>query len=165
MERDPNTRQVAGKRAELFVSNELLKRGAAVFAPVVDSVGVDLAVRGDDGQYVEVQVKSAGGAGGKDPRWFQMGRFRPRPHLFIVGVTFEGDEPSETWVLPSGVFDRFATGFGKATRDLNLDGPKDEPLRERLAVYKDRWALITEFSKYRATAADPVSLKVRLALG
>ena len=159
-------RSSGGKQAELFVTGELLKRGAAVFEPVVDSVGIDLVVRGERGQYIEIQVKSAGSAGGKDPRWFQMGWFRTRPHFIIVGVTYEQGQPTEAWVLPSGVFDRFASGPSDGSpRDLNLDSPKTEPLRERLSVYKDRWALITDFAKYRSTMTDPQALQLQLALG
>ena len=156
----------AGKRAEQYVIDNLLKLGAMVYVPVLDAEGVDMVVRSGTSEFVEVQVKSAGGAGGKDPRWFQVTRLRPRDSLYIVGVSFEGDDPAEAWILPSRAFDRFATGAPTPTRDLNLDTSRDgEPLREWLKVYRERWGLINEYSKYKSIAADPKSLQVRLALG
>ena len=47
---------------------------------------------------------------------------------------------------------------------LTLDEPADEPLRERLAVYRNRWSLIADFAKYRSTLDDPVSLRMQLML-
>ena len=148
-------------RALSFVVDALAQRETMLFRPIGTPTEVDLAVRGWDGQYVEVQVRSA------EPgsRTFGMARLRDRPHLFIVGVVWDGEEPSESWVLPAHVYDRFASGAGNAPRSLDLDAPADEPLRERLAVYKDRWGLIAEFSKFRSTLSDPVALQVRLALG
>ncbi len=146
-----------------FVRDELLQRGAALFQPLASPVDVDLAVRVERGQYVEVQVKPASG---ETPRRFQVERLRPHPSLFIVCVPFNQGQPSEAWVLPSATFDRFADGPSHgASRELDLDAPDDEPLRERLSVYKDRWSLITEYAKYRSVLADPTALQVRLALG
>ena len=56
----------AGKIGELYVFNELLKRGAAVYVPLVDE-GVDALVQTSAGGVVELQIKVAGGTGGKDP--------------------------------------------------------------------------------------------------
>jgi hypothetical protein len=149
------------ERAQAFVVEQLAQRDTMLFRPIGTSTEVDLAVRGRDGQYVEVQVRSA------EPgsRTFALARLRDRPNLFIVGVVWDGEEPSESWVLPAHVYDRFADGAGNAPRRLDLDAPADEPLRERLAVYKDRWALIAEFSKFRSTVSDPTALRVHLAMG
>ena len=146
-----------------FVRDELLQRGASLFQPLANPAAVDLAVRVERGQYVEVQVLSAGG---EAPRRFRVERLRPHLSLFIVCVAFDGDTPSGAWVLPSATFDRFADGLSRgASRELDLDAPDDEPLSERLSVYQDRWPLITEYSKYRSVLADPTALQVRLALG
>lgn len=83
---------------------------------------------------------------------------RPRPSLFILGVV--STNPAEAWVLPSGAFDRFADGGV-----LALDEPPDEPLRERLAVYRNRWSLITNFDQFRTTLNDPIALRMLLSLG
>jgi hypothetical protein len=77
-------------------------------------MGIDLAVRGADGQYVEVQVKSGGGVSGRDSRRFHVQRLRLRANLFIVGITYEGDDLVEAWVPPSGVFDRYTEGSWQA---------------------------------------------------
>lgn len=101
---------------------ELAERGAAVFEPVGGAPGVDLAVRAGDGQYVEVIVKEPASPG--NGRAFAMRRFRPRPHLFILCVTADG----EAWPLPSPVFERFAAGApGEPEWTLDLDAPASEP--------------------------------------
>ena len=87
---------------------ELAERGAAVFEPVGGAPGVDLAVRAGAGQYVEVIVKEPASPG--NGRAFAMRRFRPRPHLFILCVTADG----EAWPLPPRV--RAIRG-GRARRD------------------------------------------------
>lgn len=57
------TTQAAGNIAELYVFNELLKRGAAVYIPLVDE-GVDAVVRTAAGRTIELQIKSSGVLGG-----------------------------------------------------------------------------------------------------
>lgn len=139
---------------------ELAERGAAVFEPVGGAPGVDLAVRAGDGQCVEVIVKEP--ASPANGRAFAMRRFRPRPHLFILCMTADG----EAWPLPSPVFERFAAGApGEPEWTLDLDAPASEPLSARLAVYRERWALIADYNAYRSTLGDPLALQVRLAMG
>lgn len=146
--------------AKRYVVDALVEAGAAVFAPIGGRANVDLAVRGNGG-FVEVDVKPGTG----DGRQFVMGRFRPRPQLFIVGVVFDGATPSEAWLLPSGIFERFSDRVGDGfALDLDADDG-GEPLSERLTVYRNRWKLITEFAEFRSTLTDPVALQIRLALG
>ncbi len=152
---------VSEDRALAFVVEQLAKLDLMLFRPIGTSMEVDLAVRGGDGRYVEVRVRSAADG----TRTFEVPRLRDRPNLFVVGVVWEGGAPSECWVLPAHVFDRFADGAPNGPRLLDLDTDEDEPLAERLAVYKDRWALITEFSKFHSTLSDPLALRVRLAMG
>ncbi len=146
-----------------LVIEKLAGLGAAVFEPVGGKAGVDLAVRAGDGQFVEAIIRQAVSA--ERPRAFLMRRFRPRPHLFIVGVVDAADGP-EAWLLPSNVFERFAQGApGEPEWVLDLDDDAGEPLSERLAVYRERWALVAEYSKFRSTLGDPVALQVRIAMG
>ena len=151
----------AEDRALSFVVGQLAKLDTMLFQPIGTSTEVDLAVRGSDGHYVEVQVRSAA----EGTRRFELARLRDRPNRFVVGLVWDGDAPSESWVLPAHVFDRFAGGAGNAPRTLDLDADEAEPLSERLSVYKDRWALIAEFSKFHSTLSDPLALRVRLAMG
>ena len=151
--------------ARKLVTTRLADAGAAVFAPVSGGGGVDFAVRaGGDGQYVELVVRGAASA--EKPRAFAMRRFRPRPHLIIVGVA-DGEDGPEAWLLPSAAFERFAAGApGEPEWTLDLD--EDDggaPLADRLAVYRERWALVSDFPKYRSTLGDPVALQVLIAMG
>ena len=145
--------------AKQYVVDNLVERHTAVFEPVGGSADVDLAVRTGDGQYVEVIVKEP--VSPEQSRSFMMRRFRPRPQLFIVCVT----EGPEAWLLPSGVFERFATGTpGEPEWVLHLDDPADEPLSDRLSVYRERWALMANYTEYRSTLSDPLALRVRIAM-
>ena len=151
------TKQMAGEIAELHVFSELLKRGVAVYKPLVDE-GLDALARLPDGEVIELQIKSAGGSGGKDPRWFQMPSFTPRPNFFILCATFLDSEVAEVWVFPSMVFHAYAAGSEDKLRDLNLErGIKKygEPLRDRLCGFRNRWELITDFAEYRKLMTSP----------
>ena len=146
--------------AREYVIRRLAACRAAVFAPVGGAAGVDLAVRAGDGTYVEIVIREP--ASPDRPRSFPMARFRPRPHLFVVGVA----PGPEAWIVPSTAFERFASGApGEPEWDLDLDGPTGEPLSERLGVYRERWSLIAEYATYRSTLGDPVALQVRIAMG
>ncbi|MDE2836639.1 MAG: hypothetical protein OXL97_03910 [Chloroflexota bacterium] len=150
---------MADASARQHVVDNLIERHAAVFEPVGGSADVDLAVRTGDGQYVEVIIREPVPA--KEGRSFLMRRFRPRPHLFIMCVA----PGFEAWLLPSTVFERFATGApGEPEWVLQLDAPSDEPLSDRLSVYRERWALIANYSEYRSTLSDPLALRVRIAM-
>ena len=155
------TRQVAGEIAELHVFRELLKLGVAVYRPLVDE-GLDALLRLPDGKVIEVQIKSAGGSGGKHPRWFQMPSFDPRPSFFILGVTFVEDEVEEVWVFPSMVFHAYASGANDKIRDLDLEsGVRNfgEPLREYLRGFRNRWELIVDYDHYRDFMNSPEGYK------
>ena len=152
---------VSGQIGELHVFGELLKRGLAVYRPLVDE-GLDALVRLPGGQVIELQIKSAGGSGGKDPRWFQMPAFTPRLEFFIVGAEFLDSEVSNVWVFPSMVFHAYASGGISKTRDLNLDaGQREygEPLTDRLCGFRNRWELISNFDEWRRFMHSPEGLE------
>lgn len=142
-----------------YIVDQLIQRHAVVFEPV-GAADVDLAIRTGDGQYVEVIVLTSSVP--EKPRSFIMKRFRPRQHLFVILLA---DGP-EAWLVPSAVFERFAAGApGESEWDLDLDSSVGEPLSERLGVYRERWGLISDYSKFRSTLGDPVALQVRIAMG
>ena len=142
------------EQARRCVIEALTQRNANLFAPIGRVPGVDLAARVGDGSYVELRIAESAA-----PGVFRAEMRRPKPSLFVLGLD-ETDAGVEAWVLPSGAFERFA--FGNV---LELDEPADEPLRERLAVYRNRWSLIADYAKYRTTLNDPIALRVQLSLG
>ena len=145
--------------AAQYVVAQLQQRGASLFEPVVGADDVDLAVRGNEGQYVEVRIIETNEG---SPRRFAMRKFRPKGYVFFVCVAAD---PEEAWVVPSNIFERFAGGAPGGDRLLDLDHEDlGEPLSERLRVYKDRWVLIAEYAKYRSTLSDPVALQMRIAM-
>ena len=145
--------------ARKYVADELVQWHTALFEPVHGASDVDFAVRTGDGQYVEIIVREPSSP--DKPRSFVMKRFRPRSHLFIIALA----HGPEAWILPSIVFERFAAGApGEKEWNLNLDTPPDEPLSERLSVYRERWAIIAHYAEYRSTLSDPLALQVRIAM-
>ena len=92
-------KQLAGERGELYVFGELLKRGMVSYLPLVKE-GVDALVRTATGAVIEIQVQATGSAGGKYPRWFQMGHLEPRKNFMIIGVEFEEGDPKCAWIFP-----------------------------------------------------------------
>ena len=105
-----------------FVIDALAQRNTMLFRPIGTSTEVDLAVRGGDGQYLEVRVRSAA----RGTRTFELPRLRDRPNLFVVCVVWDGGEPatpSDCWVLPAHLFDRLPGRAGKATPPPHLARP------------------------------------------
>lgn len=148
---------VAGQIGELYVFGELLKQGLEVYQPLVDE-GLDALARLPSGQVIELQIKSAGGAGGKYSRWFQMPPFTPRPNFFIVGVEFLDKEVVAAWVFPSMVFHAYASGSEQKLRDLDLESGKrkhGEPLADRLCGFRNRWELISNFEEWERFMTSP----------
>ena len=141
-------------QARRYAIDALTQRSANLFAPIGRVPGVDLAARIGDGSYVELRIAESAAPGA-----FRAELRHPKPSLFVLGLK-ETDAGVEAWVLPSGAFERVADG-----NVLELDQPSGEPLRERLAVYRNRWGLIADFAKHRTTLNDPVALRVQLSLG
>ncbi|PKB78692.1 MAG: hypothetical protein BZY88_17135 [SAR202 cluster bacterium Io17-Chloro-G9] len=161
-----NEKELSGKRGELFVFTELLKRGLVSYVPLVDE-GIDALVRTSDEQLIEIQIKAAGSAGGKFPRWFGMPEFSPKRNFFIVAIEFSEDEPKHAWIFPSSVYDQYAARPPKRSpRDLDLDGGIRKygmPLKDLLCGFRDRWELIVEFAKYERHMDSPEDLVDLLA--
>lgn len=161
------TASTAGKIGELYVFNELLKRGAAVYVPLVDE-GVDALVQTSAGGVVELQIKVAGGAGGKDPGWFQVPKVGPRENWFVIAVEAPEQKPGNVWVFPSSVFDKYAGRPPKGSpRDLNLDSGVKKygmPLRDILCGFRNRWELIVDFEKFEHLLGSPEDLEDILAM-
>ena len=155
-------RQIGGERGELYLFSELLKRGAISYVPLVDE-GVDELVRTATGTVIEIQVKAAGSAGGKDPRWFQVSHVIPRKNLMITGVEFEDGDPKCAWIFPSVIFDKYASTPPKGSpRDLDLDSGIRKygmPLKDLLCGFRNRWELITDFTKFEGLMESPEDLE------
>ena len=130
---------------------ELLKRGAVPYLPMVDE-GIDALLRSPGDSTIDLQITSSGSGGSKHQRWFLMPKFELRNNFFILGVEFIEGQPGDVWVLPSRVFDEYATGKAKGTsRNLDLDSGIRKygmPLKDSLCGFKNRWDLIVNYDKY-----------------
>ena len=143
------------------VGSKLIDLGVSVFAPLNENVYIDFAIRTGDGTYIELLIRECLSENGRYS--FQMDRFRPRSNLFIICITAN----DEHWIIPSTVFERFASGApGEPSwvLDINPSNARDS-LHERLSVYRDRWSLISKYTAYKSTLSDPIALKVRIAMG
>lgn len=155
-------RQLGGKRAELFVIGELLKRGVVPYLPVVDVEGIDAVVHTPSGKLLAIQVKAAGVAGGQYPHWFIFGDVSPRPELFLIGISVIDEKIQETWIFPSSVYLKYARTRPKGDWGFYLDYGKRKygmPLRDLLCGFRNRWELITEYEKYEALLESPEDLE------
>ena len=161
-------KQIQGKRAELFVFAELLKRDVVPYIPVADVQGIDAIVRTSHGSVLAIQIKSAGVSGSKHPGWLQVESVKPQDNFFIVFVEAPHGELGDTWIFPSKVFDEYAALPPKGSpRDLDLDSGKKkfgQPLREVLCEFKNRWELLTEYEQYETLMDKPEDLEDILAM-
>ena len=160
-------KQIAGERGELYVFGELLKRGVVPYVPLVDQ-GLDALVRAPGCAVIEIQIKAAGSAGGKYPRWFQVHRIEPRKNFVVVGLEFTDGKPGDVWVFPSIIFDKYASRPPKGTpRDLDLDSGIRKygmRLRDLLCGFRNRWELLVDYEKYEALMETPDDLEDLLTM-
>lgn len=156
------TARTAGKIGELYVFNELLKLGAAVYVPLVDD-GVDALIYTPAGSTIQLQIKAAGGAGGKDPGWFQVSKVVPRKNWFIIAVEAPNSKLGNVWVFPSTVFDKYASRPPKGSpRDLDLDSGIRKygmPLRDLLCGFRNRWELVMDYESFEHLLESPEDLE------
>jgi hypothetical protein len=127
---------VTGKRGELHVFGELLKREIIPYAPVVDLESIDCIIRKSDGSYIELQVKTINTP--ETPMWWQV--VNPPQRLNYYYALVSVPLGWKTWILPSAVFIANATGpTGPKhnTYDLNLGSAGRET---KLEPYKENWS-------------------------
>ena len=136
-----------------IVLGELLKLGVVPYVPIADVEGVDAVVHISTGKLLSIQVKSAGIAGGRYPRWFIFGDVSPQPDLFLIGVSVVDDKIQEAWVFPLAVYRKYADIRPKGDWGINLDAGKRKygmPLRDLLGGFRNRWDLIVNYDQYES---------------
>ncbi len=139
-----------GKSAEYFVFSELIKRGADLYLPIIDT-GIDAVVRLEDGTYLDIQVKST-----TKEMWTPDAWVPDNPKLlkrrFIVWVDMsKSEETPEIWVFPGEIFNAYSTKIGAeqngTNRRLDLSATRkgdDQPRCVLLKKYRapKAWELI-----------------------
>ena len=109
-----------GKSREKIVIGELLRHNLDVYLPIVDDRGIDCVIRSNDGNYIELQIKSSSEkVSNKD----NAGRFTslkiPDPsetYFFLFFVADAGDHGTY-WLFSSIEIDKMA-------RDSNISNVK-----------------------------------------
>ena len=131
----------------------MLKLGVVPYVPIADVEGVDAVVHISSGKLLSIQVKAAGIAGGRDPRWFIFGDVSPQPDLFLIGVSVVDDKIQEAWVFPPAVYRKYADIGPKGDWGINLDTGKRKygmRLRDLLCGFRNRWDLIVNYDQYES---------------
>ena len=136
-----------------YIIDQLTSHKVVLFSPLSHKSEEVLLARVGDGQYIELVLAEQ-----SESRSFKFSIKRSKPHLFVVAL--ESTNEDAAWILPSAVFERFS-----ANGILNFESSFLDPLETKLAVYKNRWSLISQFNKFRSTLHDPTALQVQLALG
>ena len=141
-----------GKVGELIVLTEVLKRGASVFIPVVDTVGIDAIVRKRNGVLLELQIKTRGTE--YTSGWFDV--YVPKDYrleqLVVVFVDI-ACKPEEVWIFPARVLMDYAIKAGGGEDypyfRLNLNARSrrhNNQLRRHLLQqdYLNTWYILTD---------------------
>lgn len=140
------TRQ-KGKGAELIVFGELVRRGADLYLPVIDT-GIDAIIRKDENTYLEIQVKST-------EEEEQAGYFNvydldkhPKDRFFIICVDFNKQKSLEEgkpniWIIPATVFKEYmVSGYRLPIYETRRGD--SEPRYKRLHDYFYTWKKLIE---------------------
>jgi hypothetical protein len=139
------TSQQKGKRAELLVFGELLKKGADLYLPIID-IGIDAIVRRKDGTFSEIQIKSTEAE--EQAGYFNVKLSDLQQHLegkfFIVCVDFNEERAIEKgkpniWVLPAKDYKNYMTVSGRLPIYERRRGDKEKRyklLRNRFYAWK-----------------------------
>lgn len=155
--------QIQGKRVELIVLGELMRRGAIPYLPLADVEGVDAVVSVNGGKLLRIQIKARGFNNGKAPlRLFRVDKLNVSDDLFVVCVEALGGIIEDVWIFPSRVFDHYAYCNSNGVRDLNLDSGKRKhglPLYDILCGFRNRWELITEYESFKDLLDNPEDLE------
>jgi hypothetical protein len=124
-----------GKRGELIVIGELLRRGFQVYLPVVDS-GIDCVVNIGGGNYREVQIKYR-----ENTPIFSARAFKPRDNFFFVCWLSDRDR-NDFWAIPSRVFDELGKHISVKSRKYVqlMIGRESSPNFSKLSAYHYNFA-------------------------
>jgi hypothetical protein len=134
-----------GKFAEFFVTMAFVRAGLDVYTPAIDHRGIDLVVRLDAGQYLEVQVKAT-----LNDNYVFMRKtsFPLDQHRYLAYVRFSTDTvpslyliPAITWLTPSSL-----------CVSHDYDGKKSQP-EYGLSVTRTNQTLLDAFRFDRIVAA------------
>jgi hypothetical protein len=124
--------QKTGKRGELTVIGELLKRGFDVYIPVVDTEGIDCIVKTKSGKYIDIQIKTR-----YERPLFDVNVFHPRDNFFIICYWLK--EKDEFWIIPSKVFKENSTLIKKYKRYRLILGETGSKKRKELWMYRNNF--------------------------
>ena len=134
----PKATQTTGKKGELRVIGELLKRGFQVYTPLVDIGGIDCIIQTDKG-YKEIQIKTREFA---KSLLFDVKNFKPQDSFFIICYNIK--EPDIFWVLPSAIFKKHALFLKKYNRLRLILRDEDSSMRRKLHYYRNNFFQLKE---------------------
>ena len=150
-----------GAAAEHYIISKMLLDGLDVYTPVVDDHGVDLLVRLDNGQIIEVQIKSRScNVAPKQAALFAAISHKPHANYYFV---FYSQILDAIWLMSSEDFVREASqnkdGKNKGKYTINLAGlDKGEAIASpRFEKYRiENFALFKEMNEANALSAQHI---------
>jgi hypothetical protein len=145
----PITTEQKGKSAEFLVFGELIRKGADLYLPVIDT-GIDAILRRKDGSYIEIQIKST--EEDEQAGYFNVYELDKRPEdtFFIICVDMNAKNSIETgkpniWVLSA---DDFKTYMVAGCRLPIYERSRQHNNEKRCDLLKNRfyaWELLTGY--------------------
>ncbi len=142
------TTEQKGKGAELIVFGELIRRGADLYIPIVDT-GIDAIIRRENGTYLEIQVKST-------EKEDQAGYFNvydlekhPEDKFFIICVDFNENKAKvkgkpNTWILSAKEFKEYMVAGCRLPIYERSQKHGNKVREELLQKNFEAWELLTE---------------------
>src|ERR1039458_3570476 len=94
-------KQQVGTFAEYFVKMELTMYGLQVYGTEVDDRGIDFVARYKDGEFLEIQVKSARDKAGDFGYVFmQKEKFKLHQNLYLALALLSEEQPPVLYLIP-----------------------------------------------------------------
>ena len=113
-----------GKYGEYLAKMEFTKHGFDVYTAEVDDKGIDFVIRKENGQYVEIQVKSVRPTKTNQSVYLRKEVFKPKENLYLALLIFNGYPQPSFLLIPSiGWLNKQSSYF----IDNNYEGKKSKP--------------------------------------
>lgn len=143
-----------GKRIEYKIIGDMLMEGLDCYVPLVDDHGVDLVIKKQDGNFIEVQIKARGfDIKPENAAGFAGVCHTLTPNYYFV---FYSELLNCKWIMSSEEFIENSienkNGKHKGKRSLWINGCKKEKETGKLVPYcktKFEKFIATDFSRFR----------------
>jgi len=136
-----------GRRMEYWLIGQMLREGLDVYVPLVDDFGIDVVIRKQNNQFIEVQIKARSKTvkDGDAALFAAIEHPEPRPNYYFV---FYSERLDSMWIMSSEQFIAEAvqnkTGNNVGKRSIWFNGKKTDKASGKKIEYP-----YPRFEKYR----------------